>query len=72
MGWKETGKGAIVRGKNEIWMLPLNADKWVIFFPCVMKKKNVILNSRDWRVNRDIGTERTSLGGHGVWAPLNS
>lgn len=59
-------------GKNEIWMLPLNADKWVMFFPYVMKKKNVILNSRDWRVNRDIGTERTSLGSHGVWGPLNS
>lgn len=36
------------------------------------EKKNVILNSRDWRVNRNIGTERTSLGSHGVWGPLNS
>lgn len=27
MGRKENGKGAIIRGKNEIWMTPLNTDK---------------------------------------------
>lgn len=37
-GWRENGKGAIVRGKDETQMIPLNANEWgfISLFDCFL------------------------------------